>query len=172
MVVQLKGLNNQDVSVDSVLCHLMIYSNYPHSYYNYSFIPTDFAGRVCLTKEDIIQNTELKNCYCPRTELDMTAVKFEFRIIHQSLIDYALSGLEPYVNKGLGTIEDELCERGFNESDIDRQSPIIIKKQQEDRGLYELLVKSRNKELVYSDTSKVVGSWHAEKDYAYTLDLV
>jgi hypothetical protein len=95
ITVQLKDKNGENLKIENVLCHLNIYID-SLSYYTYSFIPTNSNGIVNLTKEQMIQNTELKHYFDERIPLDKTPGKFDFMLMDNNMLDKIISNMENY----------------------------------------------------------------------------
>lgn len=169
--IQLKDLNNKNLEIENVLCHLNIYID-SSSYYTFSFIPTNSIGKVILTKDEIIKNTGLQHCYDDKLVLDNSPVKFEFFIFDKELLNNFISSLRGYLNIKLESIKEDLRRRGFNESQIKNEIPKAIKVQKEDKILYDFLVQNKNAVLDYTEeNTKIVGIWNDEKDYDYEIKI-
>lgn len=171
MRIQLKDLNNENLEIENVLCHLNVYKD-SLSYYTYSFIPTNSSGVVLLTREEIIRNTELKHYYDDNLALDKEPVKFDFFILDQTILKEFISGLKGYLEIKPESIKEDLKRRGFNDEKIEKSIPIVIKKQKEDQELYEFLIQNKNGNLEYSEkNSKIIGYWNDISDYQYELKI-
>lgn len=167
--VQLKDENGEHIKIENVLCHLNIYMD-SLSYYTYSFIPTDSNGTVNLTKEQIIQNTELKHYYDESLPLNNTPVKFDFFVMDNNMLNGIISSMENYVNIDIESIKADLKSRGLTDSQIAIQIPMIEEKMKADQQLFEFLKKNKNAELNHSNgVKKITGFWNSESDYEYEL---
>lgn len=167
----MKDSNNENLEIENVLCHLNIYSN-PTSYYTYTFIPTNAFGKVILTKDDILANTELKHCFDDKLGLDKTEVKFEFFILGKEFLNLIIKDMENYLKIKPEEIKEDLRRRGFGEQQIENEIPRALKMQSEDKILYDFLLTNRNVELDYDqENSKITGYWDAIKDFEYEIIL-
>ncbi|RKF05338.1 hypothetical protein C8N26_0017 [Tenacibaculum lutimaris] len=167
--VQLKDKNGENLKLESVLCHLNIYID-SLSYYTYSFIPTDSNGIVELTKEQMIQNTELKHYYDKTIPLDKTPVKFDFMVMDTNLLNGIISSMENYLKLDLESIKSDLKQRGLTDSQIAQQIPAIKEKMESDKKLLGVLKTNRNAELDYANGQKrLTDFWNSESDYNYEL---
>ncbi len=167
--IQLKDENGDNLKMENVLCHLNIYID-SLSYYTYSFIPTNSNGIVNLTKEQMIQNTELKHYFDERIPLDKTPVKFDFMVMDNNLLNGIISSMENYVNIDIESIKSDLKSRGLTDAQIALQIPAIEEKMKSDKQLSEFLKKNKNAELNYSNgEKKITDFWNSESDYKYEL---
>ncbi|MFT5890146.1 MAG: hypothetical protein ACI9Y7_000235 [Dokdonia sp.] len=169
MSVQLKDKNGENLKKGKVLCHLNIYID-SLSYYTYSFIPTNSDGIVNLTKEQMIQNTELKYDFDERLPVDKTPVKFDFYVMDNNMICSIISSMENYLSVDIESIKSDLKNRGLTGTQIALQIPVIEEKMKSDKELYEFLKKNKNTELDYSNGEmKITDYWNSESDYNYEL---
>jgi protein tyrosine phosphatase len=167
--VQLKDENGDNLKTENVLCHLNIYID-SLSYYTYSFIPTNSNGIVNLTKEQMIQNTELNHYFDERIPLDKTPVKFDFMVMDNNMLNGIISSMENYVNIDIESIKADLKSRGLTDAQIALQIPAIEEKMKSDKQLCEFLKKNKNAELNYSNgEKKITDFWNSESDYKYEL---
>jgi hypothetical protein len=167
--VQLKNKNGENLKIENVLCHLNIYID-SSSYYTYSFIPTNSNGIVNLTKEQMIQNTELKYYFDESLPLDKTPVKFEFFVMDDNMVNGVISSMENYLSVDIKSIKADLKRRGLTDEQIALQIPSIEEKMKSDKQLYQFLKKNKNSELKKSNgESKITGFWNSESDYIYEL---
>lgn len=167
--VQLKDENGDNLKMENVICQLNIYID-SLSYYTYSFIPTNSNGIVNLTKEEMIQNTELKHYFDERIPLDKTPVKFEFMVMDNNLLNGIISSMENYVNIDIESIKTDLKSRGLTDAQIALQIPAIEEKKKSDKQLFEFLKKNKNAELNYSNgEKKITDFWNSVSDYNYEL---
>jgi protein tyrosine phosphatase len=167
--VQLKDENDDNLKMENVLCHLNIYID-SLSYYTYSFIPTNSNGIVNLTKEEMIQNTELKHYFDERIPLNKKPVKFDFMVMDNNLLNGIISSMENYVNIDIESIKTDLKSRGLTDAQIALQIPAIEEKMKSDKQLSEFLKKNKNAELNYSNgEKKITDFWNSESDYNYEL---
>ena len=171
MTVRLKTVDKKDIQLDNVLCHLNIYSD-DNSYYTFSFIPTNSNGTVFLTRDQILANTELKHFYNDSFPLDKSPVKFDFMVLDKEFISTFITSVDSYLSIDLDTALNELRTRGLTDIQIEKATPTIIQKKEEDLALSSFLKKNNNQTLTYSqDKSKISDRWTEEKDYAYDLVL-
>ncbi len=167
--IQLKDENGDNLKMENVLCHLNIYID-SLSYYTYSFIPTNSNGIVNLTKEQMIQNTELKHYFDERIPLDKTPVKFDFMVMDNNMLNGIISSMENYVNIDIKSIKSDLKSKGLTDVQIAVQIPVIEGKLKSDKQLSEFLKKNKNAELDYSNgEKKITDFWNSESDYKYEL---
>jgi protein tyrosine phosphatase len=167
--IQLKDENGENLKMENVLCHLNIYID-SLSYYTYSFIPTNANGIVNLTKEQMIQNTELKHYFDERIPLDKTPVKFDFMVMDNNMIDGIILSMENYLSIDIKSIKADLKSRGFTDAQIALQIPSIEEKMKSDKQLSEFLKKKKNAELDYSNgEKKITDFWNSESEYNYEL---
>ncbi len=167
--VQLKGKNGENLKMENVLCHLNIYID-SLSYYTYSFIPTNSDGIVNLTKEQMIQNTELKHYFDKKIPLDKTPVKFDFMVMDNNILEGIISSMENYLSIDIESIKADLKNRGMTDSQIALQIPAIEEKMNSDKQLSEFLKKKKNAELDYSNgEKKITDFWNSESKYNYEL---
>ncbi|MGZ3908020.1 MAG: hypothetical protein ACXVPN_03900 [Bacteroidia bacterium] len=171
MTVRLKTADKKDVRLDNVLCHLNIYSD-NDSYYTFSFIPTDSNGTVFLTRNQILANTELKHFYNDSFPLDKSPIKFEFMVLDKDFISSFIKSVDTYLSVDLDSALNELRTRGLTDVQIEKATPAIVQKKEEDLALNSFLKKNNNQTLTYSqDKSKISDRWTEEKDYVYDLIL-
>lgn len=169
ITVQLKDVNGENLKMENVLCHLNIYVD-SLSYYTYSFIPTNSNGIVNLTKEEMIQNTELKHYFDERIPLDKTPVKFDFMVMENNLLNGIISSMENYANIDIESIKSDLKSRGLTDAQIALQIRTIEEKMKSDKQLSKFLKKNKNAELNYSNgEKKITDFWNSESDYNYEL---
>ncbi|WP_299107651.1 hypothetical protein [uncultured Tenacibaculum sp.] len=167
--VQLLNNNGEKLKLENVLCHLNIYID-SLSYYTYSFIPTDSNGIVNLTKEQLIQNTELKHYYDKTIPLDQSPVKFDFMIMDTNLINGMITGMKNYLSVDIESIKLGLKQRGLNDSQIALQITTIKEKIESDKKLLEILEHNQNAKLDYSNgPKKITDFWNSESEYFYEL---
>ncbi len=167
--IQLKNENGDNLKMENILCHLNIYID-SLSYYTCSFIPSNSNGIVNLTKEQMIQNTELKHYFDERIPLDKTPVKFDFMVMDNNLLNGIISSMENYVNIDIESIKSDLKSRGLTDAQIALQIPAIEEKMKSDKQLSEFLKKNKNAELNYSNgEKKITDFWNSESDYKYEL---
>ncbi len=139
--IQLKSKDGKNIEKENILCHLNIYID-STSYYTYSFIPTNSKGIVNLTKEEIVQNTELKHYYDESLPLDFRPVKFDFFVMDKAMIDNLISTMKNYLDQDIESIKYNLKNNGFTEEQIRKQVVLIEEKLELDKKLYELLKKN------------------------------
>lgn len=169
--VQLIDTNGDPIKTENILLHLNIYIDSGY-YYTYNFIPTDSNGKVTLTKQQIIQNTELKHDYDERIPLDTTPVPFDFMVMDSNLLEGLISSMKAYLTIDLDSIKSDLKNRGFTEAQIAAQIPMIEQKMKSDRALYELLKKHQNPAFnSVEDQPKMKGSWTTEGAVSYDVIL-
>ena len=169
--VQLITADNKALKLDNVLCHLNIYSD-NGNYYTYSFIPTNSNGCVVLTREQIVNNTELKHFYNDTLLLDNNPVKFEFLVLDKTFISDFINSTKMYLTIDQDATLQELRSRGLAEEQIKKAAPYIEQKREEDRLFNEFLQKNKNQSLDYSsEKSKIVDHWVEEMDYSYELKM-
>lgn len=167
--VQLKDKNGENLKMENVLCHLNIYID-SLSYYTYSFIPTNSNGIVNLTKEQMIQNTELKYYYDESILAEKTPVKFDFMVMDNNMLNGIISSMENYLSIDTESIKADLKSRGLTDSQITLQIPAIEEKMKSDKQLLEFLKKNQNAELDYSNgEKKITDFWDNETEYYYEL---
>lgn len=167
--IQLKNKNGENLKIENVLCHLNIYID-SLSYYTYSFIPTNSNGIVNLTKEQIIQNTELKHYFDGSLPLDKKPVKFELFVMDNNMLNGIISSMENYLTVDIKSIKADLKSRGLTDEQIALKIPTIEKKMKSDKELYQFLKKNKNTELKNSNGElKITGFWNNESDYNYDL---
>ncbi|AUC13848.1 hypothetical protein BTO06_01185 [Tenacibaculum sp. SZ-18] len=146
--IQLKNKNGENLQMENVLCHLNIYID-SLSYYTYSFIPTNSNGIVNLTKEQMIQNTELKHYYDESILADKTPVKFDFMVMDNNMLNGIISSMENYLRIDTESIKADLKNRGLTDSQITLQIGAIEEKMKSDKKLLEFLEKNQNAELEF-----------------------
>ncbi len=168
--IQLKNKDGKNIEQENILCHLNIYID-STSYYTYSFIPTNSNGIVNLTKEQIVQNTELKHYYDESLPLDFRPVKFDFFVMDKAMIDNLIFTMKNYLDQDIESIKYNLKNNGFTEEQIQKQVVLIEEKLELDKKLYELLKKNNNKELDYSQGEiKLTSFWKEKSNYQYNLN--
>lgn len=168
---QILDENSKHLMMKNILCHLNIFIG-KNSYHSYSFIPTNINGQISLTKEEIINYTELKgqNISIKNTKIEST--KFEFYIIDHEIINITFNALNKYLNLSEENILSELRKIFNNEITISTELEKFKLKQIEDQKLFRVLEKSRNSRLLFSSNkSKISGEWKQEIDYTYELKL-
>ncbi|WP_408031240.1 hypothetical protein [Tenacibaculum xiamenense] len=169
--VQLINSKGDKLKIANVLCHLNIYIN-SSSYYTYSFIPTNSNGKVNLTKEQIIQNTELKHYYDKTISIERTPVKFDFMIMDSNLINGMIASINNYLSIDIESIKLDLKQRGLTESQISLQISTIEEKFNSDRKLLETLENNQNSKIDNSNgMKKITEFWNSESDYNYEIKL-
>lgn len=168
---QLKDKKGNNFKIENILCHLNIYID-SLSYYTYSFIPTDTSGGVNITKEQIIENTELKHYYDERIILNKSPVKFDFFVINDNRLKGIISSMKNYLTLDLESIKTNLKNSGLTSAQIAAQISGIEEKMKSDKRLYEFLKKNNNTELNFSEGEiKITGLWNKESDFNYNLSL-
>jgi len=169
--IQLKDKNGDPVKIENVLCHLNIYSD-ELSYHTYSLIPTNSEGIVKLSRQQIINNTELKHTYDESIPLDKTPVKFDFFVIKSEVIDIITSSMKKYLSLDIESIKVDMKNQGFSDTQITAQLQIIEEKMKSDKKLYALLKKQRNSDFNYSKREpKITDYWTSETDVAYDITI-
>jgi hypothetical protein len=127
---------------------------------------------VFLTRDQILANTELKHFYNDSFPLDKSPVKFDFMVLDKEFISTFITSVDSYLSIDLDTALNELRTRGLTDIQIEKATPTIIQKKEEDLALSSFLKKNNNQTLTYSqDKSKISDRWTEEKDYAYDLVL-
>ncbi len=169
--VQLIDNKGDKIKTANILCHLNIYIN-SSSYYTYSFIPTNSDGKVNLTKEQIIQNTELKHYYDKTIPLERIPIKFDFIIMDTNLINGMIASMNNYLSVDIESIKLDLKQRGLTESQISLQISTIEEKFKTDKKLLEILENNQNSKTDNSNRmKKITDFWDSESDYNYEIKL-
>lgn len=167
--IQLQNKNGENLRTENILCHLNIYIDL-WSYYTYSFIPSNSNGTIILTKEQLIQNTELKHSFDEKLPLDSTPVKFDFFVMDTNMINGIISSMEHYLSIDIKFIKAGLKKQGLTDEQIAFQIPMIEEKMESDQQLYLFLKKNKNAELENKNRElKLTGFWENESDYNYEL---
>ncbi len=169
--LQLKDSAGTNIELENVLCHLKIYSD-PLSWYNYSFIPTDPKGAFSLTKEQLIQNTELKHFYDASMPLNDSPVKFELSVHDPVLLSTLLLSMEAYLPLNWESVKAELMSRGGTAAQADSQRQGIEKKAKSDEQLLSVL-KANNNDLLDASSvnARTSGLWISEGDFEYEIEV-
>ena len=169
LTFQLKTEEGKNIEIENILCHLNVYID-STSYHTYSFIPTNSNGLVQLTKNQIIENTELKHSYSDNIKLENKPVKFDFFVMESDYLNSLISSMENYLKIDIESIKLDLKNRGFTDSQIALQIKPIREKLKADKELCEFLKKNRNAEIdKLKSEMKITDSWSQEIDYKYEL---
>ena len=168
---QLKDLNDLDFVFNNVLCQLNIYQN-TKSYYSYSYIPTNSNGEIVLTKDDIIQNTELKYHFDEGLTLDESPVRFEFFVIDHGIISFLISNMKKNLNVKPDSVKSELMKRGLNNEQVMTELSKITSKHKSDKIFLEFVAQNKNIELeLTEEVFKIAGHWESQTDYEYQIKM-
>ena len=169
LTIQLKGENGEDLKKENVICHLNIYIN-DLNYYTYSFISTNSNGIIHLTKEEIIQNTQLKHYYDQGISLENKPVKFDFLVVNNNSLNTLTTNLEKYLSVDIESLRKDLKNKGMSDVQIADYIPSVQQKMESDRELYEKIKNNKNSELNFSTGKyRITDFWNSETDYHYDL---
>lgn len=172
ITLQLKNLEGNNLEIENVLFHLNIFIGDSGAYYTYNSIPTNSQGTLSLTRQQIINNTELKHYYDHEVTLDTRPVKFEIFILDAAFLSTLILSIGNYLSINLASIKADLKRRGLSETQIEKEIPKIEKVKKRDYIFYEFLKSNNNKLLNYTEESaKVTGQWEIEDDFKYELRL-
>jgi hypothetical protein len=140
----------------NVLLGLKVFSD-NGSWHNYSFFKTNSEGQVCLTKQQIIDNTELK--WGNHFE-SQTPTKFELYIWDgqstSELIETTKRLLGIYNDEA--SIQKDLSRRGVGEDYLSDALKATREKSREDMALFEQIKDAVNGS-VQVHTSRIEGIW-------------
>ena len=165
ITIQLKGENGENLKIENVICHLNIYIN-DLNYHTYSFIPTDSNGIVRLTKEQIIQNTELKHYYDQGISLDTKPMKFDFFVKDSNSLNILIPNLKKYLSVDIDSVKQDLKNKGVSDEQIGNYISSIQQKMDSDKKLYNTIKNHKNSELDFSTSDyKITAFWTSETDY-------
>lgn len=165
--IQLVNSTGQPVALENLLFGLKIFSS-ENSYHNYSTFKTDAAGHITLTKQDIINNTELKW----ETNLPAVPTKFELYVwegkIADEMIKMTAHLLALYNNQDL--ITQDLKKHNIPDNEIPNALDITNNKAIEDRAYYEFIKDAVNS-TVKIDPPKIEDTWsHSfQKSYKFVV---
>lgn len=169
--IQVVDENSEDLRLKNILCHLNIFNN-DNSWFTYSFIPTNINGQVRLSREEIINNTELKHQKNLQNEPKLKPTKFEFFVIDNDILSVMLKNTKLFLSQTDEDVIKELESHLKNETAINNELRKIKQKQIEDEVFYKLLKSNENSNLIFSpNKSKIRGEWEEEIDYEYKLKL-
>ncbi|MEQ9466449.1 MAG: hypothetical protein RLN88_03505 [Ekhidna sp.] len=126
---------------------------------------TDSNGEIQLSKDEIIENTEINE-----QELSDQSTPFEFYIWELDTLHLMKSRIENLLKmyKDEDSIMNELKSFGIADSNISTELEKIKRKELEDRNLFEQLSKSSNHNLILFD-SKITGIWKSRAEQEYQL---
>jgi hypothetical protein len=169
LTVQLMTPGGHPVSHENILCHLDIFGG-EGSYYTYSFIPTNTNGTISLTRQQILDNTELQHCYNASLTLTKEPVEFRFYVMSKDFLSAFIKNIDAYLSADETITLHLFRSQGMPEADLKRASEQIAQKKQFDRTFNEFLKKNNNGLFDYDEVkSKVTGYWTDEIDYKYEL---
>jgi SOS response regulatory protein OraA/RecX len=93
-------------------------------------------------------------------------------VLDKDFISTFITSVDSYLSIDLDSALNELRTRGLTDVQIEKTTPTIIQKKEEDQALNSLLKKNKNQTLDYSeDKSKITDYWTEEKEYVYDLIL-
>lgn len=150
--------------IENVFVGLKIFIS-ENSYYTFSIMATDSNGEIQLSKDEIIENTEINE-----RELSDHSTHFEFYIWEQDTLHLMKSRIENLLKtyKDEESIIKELRSFGIADSNIPTELEKVKRKELEDRNLFEQLSRSVNHNLMLFDT-KISGTWKTGNEQEYEL---
>ncbi|MGZ3864349.1 MAG: hypothetical protein ACXVPE_09920 [Bacteroidia bacterium] len=93
-------------------------------------------------------------------------------VLDKDFISSFIKSVDTYLSVDLDSALNELRTRGLTDVQIEKATPAIVQKKEEDLALNSFLKKNNNQTLTYSqDKSKISDRWTEEKDYVYDLIL-
>jgi hypothetical protein len=165
--IQLVNSTGQPVALENLLFGLKIFKS-DKSWYNYSVFKTDAAGHITLTKQDIINNTELKF----ETNLSAVPTKFELYVwegkIADEMIKMTAHLLALYNNQDL--ITQDLKKHNIPDNEIPGALEKTNNKAIEDRAYYEFIKDAVNN-TAKIDPPKIEDTWNHsfQKSYKFVV---
>lgn len=150
--------------LENVLFGLKVFTS-DSSWHNYSFFKSNVFGHVALTKQDIIENTELKW----EKNIQVAApTRFELYVwngkVAAGLIESTRQSLELY--RGKAFVEQDLKQYGIADENIAQALLAIDRQAAEERKFYSY-VKDAINNLVKIETEKLEGIWFDDSPKLY-----
>ena len=157
--------------LEHILFGLRIF-NEDGSYHNYSNFKTDENGKVVLTRQQIIDNTELKWENAQVDSLQKT--KFEIYIWNGKEISQLVARVENLLKayNSEEKILEDLRLRGVTEQIAETAMVNIRRQSNADRQYYEFIQPTLNNEIVAKENS-IIGYWsdNLPKQYQFEVSL-
>lgn len=154
--------------LENILFGLKVFIS-KNSWHNYSVFKSNNKGHITLTKQDIIDNTELK---WEANILSTKSTKFELYIWDgqhtDDMIKMIKHLLELYDDSDF--IKQDLKQRGVADENMHNALAVINNKAIEDKIFYEYIKDAVNNS-VKVDTEKIEGVWtdSFEKTYSFII---
>ena len=154
--------------LENVLFGLKVFIS-DNSWHNYSVFKSNAAGHITLTKQDIIDNTELKR---ETNILSIAPTKFELYVWEgqhtDDMIKITKHLLELYNDKDF--IEQDLKRHGITDEKTPHALMVTNNKAIEDNFFYEYIKDAVNNS-VKVDTEKIEGVWtdSFQKSYQFII---
>lgn len=154
--------------LENVLFGLKVFIS-ENCWYNYSVFKSNDAGHIILTKQDIIDNTELK---WETNILSMAPTKFELYVWEgkhtNDMIKMTKHLLEHYNDPDF--VIQDLKQHGFTDNNIPHALEMTNNKAIVDKKFYEYIKDAVNNS-VKVDTEKVEGVWtdSFQKSYQFII---
>lgn len=164
ITIKLVNRKGEPQHIANVFMGLKIFIS-ENSYHTFSIMATDSNGEIQLSKDEIIENTEINE-----QELSDQSTPFEFYIWELDTLHLMKSRIENLLKmyKDEDSIMNELKSFGIADSNISTELEKIKRKELEDRNLFEQLSKSSNHNLILFD-SKITGIWKSRAEQEYQL---
>jgi hypothetical protein len=164
ITIKLVNRIGEPQQIANVFMGLKIYIS-ENSYHTFSIMATDSNGEIQLSKDEIIENTEINESI-----LSGNPTSFEFYIWERDTLLLVKSRIENLLKmcKDEDSVMNELKSIGIADSNISTELEKIRLKELEDRNLFEQLSKSANHNLVLFD-SKISGTWETGAGQEYEL---
>jgi hypothetical protein len=152
----------------NVLFGLKIFND-DGSWHNYSFFKTDVNGHISLTKQQIIDNTELKWENYIETS---TPSKFELYVWDGQHLSSFIETLKQILRiyRDEPTLKKDLLTRGVEEEDLPGALRATMEKSREDQALFELIRRCCNN-TIQVQNPKIEAVWldSSPKQYEFRV---
>ena len=154
--IQIIDTTGRPNSLENILFGLKIFIS-DNSWHNYSVFKSNAAGHITLTKQEIIDKTELK---WETNPLSNAPTKFELYVWEgqhaDNMIKMTKRLLELYNDKNF--IEQDLKRHGITNENIPHALTVTDNKAIEDKNFYEYIKNAVNNS-VNIETKKIEGIW-------------
>jgi hypothetical protein len=151
-------------SLANILFGLKIFTS-DSSWHNYSFFKSDAVGHVALTKQDIINNTELR---WENSNQVMSPARFKLYVWEgkaaSDIIETTKQLLKFYDDKGF--LEQNLERHGIIGKNMAHALLVIDRQTIENKKLYSYIKDAVNNS-VRIDTEKIEGTWFDDSPKSY-----
>jgi hypothetical protein len=167
--IQVVDSSGQPNPLENVLFGLKLFRD-ANSWYTYSLFKSNHSGHIILTRQDIIDNTEIKN---EKFSIASTSTHIELRVWEGEQTEQfkrAIGKLmQAYDDDNF--IEADLKRRGVKDYDIEKAIFVTQNKAIEDKRIYESIKNAINNS-VNIKTRQIEDHWtdSQPKFYKFTID--